>query len=120
MASTRGRSCLTSGVLAPVRVFPRGMPVASVSRWCLLPGLARSVGLGPVLPPAPTARTEALSTTAWDQSILPAPCGCPQACARGSGTAVVWAEGEEVRSPPTIRRREEAWPWLFLLLARYI
>ena len=28
-----------------------GMPLASVITWCLLPGLARSTGLGPVSSP---------------------------------------------------------------------
>ena len=53
MASTRGRSWVTSLRLAPVRMTARGMPCASVIRWCLEPGRARSVGLGPVFDPHP-------------------------------------------------------------------
>ena len=37
---------------APVRIAARGMPLASVMRWCLLPSLRLSTGLGPVFPPA--------------------------------------------------------------------
>ena len=42
---------VTSWALAPVTDEARGMPLASVIRWCFVPGLARSTGLGPVAPP---------------------------------------------------------------------
>jgi hypothetical protein len=44
-------SWVTSLRLPPVRVTARGMPVASVIRWRLLPVLPRSTGLRPVLGP---------------------------------------------------------------------
>ena len=37
--------------LAAVTEEASGMPLASVRTWCLLPGLARSTGLGPVASP---------------------------------------------------------------------
>lgn len=37
--------------LAAVTEQARGMPLASVIKWCLLPALPRSTGLGPVSPP---------------------------------------------------------------------
>ena len=37
---------------AAVRIAARGIPLASVMRWCLLPSLRLSTGLGPVFPPA--------------------------------------------------------------------
>ncbi len=49
-ASTRGRSGVTSCRGAPVRITARGMPWASVSPGCLLPGWLRSVRWGPVFP----------------------------------------------------------------------
>jgi DNA-binding transcriptional MerR regulator len=52
---------------APVSSIANGMPRPSQIKWCLLPRLARSVGSAPVCGPK-TARTEQLSTTAWDQS----------------------------------------------------
>jgi hypothetical protein len=36
---------------APVRIAFNGVPAASTMRWCLLPVLRRSVGLGPVFSP---------------------------------------------------------------------
>ena len=48
MAATNGSNCVTSLRLAPVRMTASGMPWASVMRWCLEPGRARSVGFGPV------------------------------------------------------------------------
>lgn len=42
---------VTSLRLPSVRVAASGMPVASVTRWCLLPFLPRSTGLRPVLEP---------------------------------------------------------------------
>lgn len=44
---------LLSCVFAPVTVAASGVPSASVTTWCFVPGLARSVGFGPVFfPPA--------------------------------------------------------------------
>ena len=48
MAATNGSNWVTSLRLAPVRMTASGMPWASVMRWCLEPGRARSVGFGPV------------------------------------------------------------------------
>jgi hypothetical protein len=42
---------LTSLPLAAVTELASGIPPASVIRWCLLPGLDRSTGLGPVASP---------------------------------------------------------------------
>lgn len=58
IASTSGSSWVTSCALAPVSRQASGMPLASVIRWCLLPSLRRSTGLGPVFSPpkAPAAR----------------------------------------------------------------
>ncbi len=70
IASTSGKACCESWRLAPVSLTARGTPRPSQIRWRLLPGLALSVGLGPVCPPK-TARTEQLSITARDQSIWP-------------------------------------------------
>lgn len=38
-------------VAVPVSVTARGVPPASVIRWCLEPGLPRSMGLWPVWSP---------------------------------------------------------------------
>lgn len=46
-----GISWVTSLRLPPVSVQANGIPVASVTRWCLLPVLPRSTGLRPVLVP---------------------------------------------------------------------
>ena len=51
IAATKGSNWVTSWRLASVRMAAKGSPLASVIRWCLLPGLRRSVGLGPVFPP---------------------------------------------------------------------
>ena len=51
MLNTRRIACVTSLTLAAVTVALRGIPCASVSIWCLLPGLPRSVGFGPVSSP---------------------------------------------------------------------
>ncbi|GIH24571.1 hypothetical protein Aph01nite_28810 [Acrocarpospora phusangensis] len=48
MASSSGRSWVTSSRLPPVRITASGMPVASVIRRCLLPARPRSTGDGPV------------------------------------------------------------------------
>ena len=47
-ASSSGMSWVTSLRLPPVSVTASGMALPSVSRWCLLPGRARSTGLGPI------------------------------------------------------------------------
>jgi hypothetical protein len=48
---------VTSLRFPPVSVTASGMPCASVIRWCLEPGPARSTGFGPVLGhPSPPAR----------------------------------------------------------------
>ena len=46
-----GANSLTSWMLAAVTLEASGMPWPSVITWCLLPGLARSTGLGPVFSP---------------------------------------------------------------------
>jgi hypothetical protein len=55
--STSGKACCESLRLAAVNWIASGMPCPSQIRWRLLPGLARSVGFGPVCapqkPPAP-------------------------------------------------------------------
>src|SRR5262245_44924682 len=73
MASTNGSSWVTSLVFALVTLAARGMPWPSVTMWCLLPNLLRSVGLGPVFSPPPKARANDASTVARAQSILSAP-----------------------------------------------
>src|SRR4051794_34139901 len=50
-ALNNGANPLMSGTLAPVVAAVSGMPCASVRTWCLLPGLPRSTGLGPVPSP---------------------------------------------------------------------
>src|SRR5258708_37441154 len=72
MSSTRGSICVTAASLAPATVVARGMPLASVSTWCFVPNLPRSVGLGPVSSPPPSARAFVLSTAPRDQPIRPA------------------------------------------------
>ncbi len=62
----------TSLRLVPVRMTANGMPCASVIRWCLEPGRARSVGLGPVFDPHPQRERRKSSTMQRDQSILSA------------------------------------------------
>src|SRR5512142_3379161 len=47
----QGASWVMSLTLAAVTELASGMPLASVTRWCLLPGLPRSTGLGPVFSP---------------------------------------------------------------------
>ena len=51
IASSRGRSWVTSLRLPPVRGTASGMPAASVIRWCLDPLRPRSTGLGPTWSP---------------------------------------------------------------------
>src|SRR3954465_10835557 len=58
--------------LAAVTDEASGRPLASVIRWCLVPGLDRSTGLGPVSSPPYADRTKLLSIRARDQSILSA------------------------------------------------
>ncbi len=48
---SRGISWVTSLRLPPVRETASGMPWPSTMRWCLLPGRARSTGLGPLSGP---------------------------------------------------------------------
>lgn len=58
IASTSGRSMVPAWTLAAVTTATIGVPSASVRMWCLLPGLPRSVGFGPVAsPPQPHAPT---------------------------------------------------------------
>jgi hypothetical protein len=47
-ASNSGMSCVTSLRLPPVSVTASAIPWPSTSRWRLLPGRARSTGLGPI------------------------------------------------------------------------
>src|SRR4051795_7075837 len=47
VAHLRSRSSTASAV----RLMASGVPLESVSRWCLEPGRARSTGEGPVKPP---------------------------------------------------------------------
>src|SRR5215813_14806647 len=55
-------SWVTSLRLPPVSDTASGMPCASVIRWCLEPGRARSTGLGPVLGrPSPPAHASCQS-----------------------------------------------------------
>jgi hypothetical protein len=49
--SNRGRSWVMPLRLPPVNETASGMPCPSVMMWCLLPGRARSTGLGPLLGP---------------------------------------------------------------------
>jgi hypothetical protein len=53
-------SSIESWVLAADRPTARGMPRRSTSRWYLLPGLPRSVGLGPVSSPPLGAHAHAV------------------------------------------------------------
>jgi hypothetical protein len=46
-----GINWVTLLVFAPVKRVAKGMPCASVTRWCLLPDFARSVGFEPVFSP---------------------------------------------------------------------
>lgn len=48
MASSSGRSWVTSLRLPPVRMTASGVPCPSVIRWCLDPARPRSTGDGPV------------------------------------------------------------------------
>ena len=58
IAATKGANWVTSWRLAPVRMAAKGIPLAPMrSGWRLLPGLRRSVGLGPVYSPT-TNRSE--------------------------------------------------------------
>src|SRR5438132_12343848 len=63
------KTCVTSLTLAAVTVAANGMPWASVSTWCLLPDLPRSVGFGPVSSPPSGASTKEASINARSQSI---------------------------------------------------
>ena len=49
--SSRGSSWVTSLRFPPVSDTASGMPWPSTMRWCLLPGRARSTGLGPLWGP---------------------------------------------------------------------
>ncbi len=48
---SRGISWVTSLRFPPVGETGSGMPWPSTMRWCLVPGRARSTGLGPLLGP---------------------------------------------------------------------
>ncbi len=61
---------MTSLRFPPVSDTASGMPWVSVMTWCLLPGRARSTGLGPLFGPRRAARTWEESITARDQSSL--------------------------------------------------
>jgi hypothetical protein len=50
-ASTMGSSSRESWVLAADNPTANGTPVASISRWYLEPGLARSTGFAPTSSP---------------------------------------------------------------------
>src|SRR5215208_4609043 len=52
-----------SWTLAAEGTAAKGMPSVETTTWYLVPGLPRSVGLGPVSSPPRLARTEQLSTT---------------------------------------------------------
>src|ERR671916_267195 len=52
-----------SWTLAAEGMAASGMPSVEATTWYLVPGLPRSVGLGPVSSPPRLARTEQLSTT---------------------------------------------------------
>ena len=72
IASIRGISCVTSLRLAPVKIATIGVPLASVARWCLEPGRARSVGFGPVFrPPQPLESTRSRRPHVRSRSGLP-------------------------------------------------
>ena len=45
-------------MLAAVELTNKGMPLPSVSAWCLLPGLRGSVGFGPVFGPPHNLNTQ--------------------------------------------------------------
>src|SRR6478672_8168024 len=57
------RKSRVSWTLAAEGTAPSGKPSVATTRWYLVPGLPRSVGLGPVSAPPRLARTEQLSTT---------------------------------------------------------
>jgi hypothetical protein len=52
-ASTSGSRSCESWVLAADRPTASGMPLASITRWYLEPGLPRSTGFAPVNSPTP-------------------------------------------------------------------
>ena len=62
---------LVAGVGFPSCARPAAHPLLSTSSVCLVPDLARSVGLGPVSPPQPGAGTIVLSMTTTSKSSLP-------------------------------------------------
>src|SRR4051794_41053613 len=59
----RCRKRRVSWTLAAEGTAPSGRPSVATTTWYLVPGLPRSVGLGPVSSPPCLARTEQLSTT---------------------------------------------------------
>ena len=96
MRSTNGNRGVTSCRWAPVPPAAQRHPLASVITWCLLPGLPRSVGWGPVCappqPPAPrhyrpphetnqSGRRPSVGSTGYD-GLFSRPRACCQACRR--------------------------------------
>ena len=88
---------MTSLRLPPVSETASGMPWPSTTRWCLLPGLARSTGLGPLLGPAERpGRDWSRSPPGTSRSAWPP--AASRAGARGAGP----------RRPPGSRLRAAA------------
>src|SRR3954465_9562527 len=65
----RCRKRRVSWTLAAEGTAPSGRPSVETTTWYLVPGLPRSVGLGPVSSPPCLARTEQLSTTTSQDAI---------------------------------------------------
>src|SRR5260221_597989 len=99
MASTSGKSWVTSWRLAAVSSAVSGMPRASVRMWCFDPALRRSVGFGPVFfPRAAPAPRHCRRGPASD------PVG-PAGVIRPAGPRAVGARHRRVATAPIVANR---------------
>ena len=99
VASSSAANFFMSWRLAPVRTTATGMPLASVRRWRLVPGLPRSVGLRPVAcaSPAPPFCRRGLSRCTRRRLAIPNPARRP----RRTRAAAPPRPAPAPRSPPT-------------------
>src|SRR3954451_8404981 len=96
----RCRKRRVSWTLAAEGTAPSGRPSVATTTWYLVPGLPRSVGLGPVSSPPCLARTEQLSTTTSQ--------GATSGPARTMRTSTAWTRRSSATALQSSRRRRKA------------
>ena len=110
--SRSGISWVTSFRLPPVSVQASGIPVASTTRWCFDPFLARSTGLGPVADPLlspardwsrrprATIRSRQSHAARKHEAVQPLPDACPLPLVQAAIASRAAAEAELQRQMP--------------------